>query len=154
MTQDIRETRIERMLELMDRVARQMRPDLSEQWPEVELTMPQMKTLILLSNGPLRMSDIADQIGSSYSATTAMIDRLVEKGLVNREHSTADRRVVTCRLNERGVETLDAFWQIQNDRMREIVSVLSPSEADKVIEALEILSGSHERAQNPTIQTG
>lgn len=150
MTQDIRDSRIERMIELMDHVARQMRPDLSEQWPEVELTMPQMKTLILLSNGPLRMSDIADQIGSSYSATTAMIDRLVEKGLVERQHGTADRRVITCHLNERGIETLDAFWQIQNDRLREIATVLTPSEIDTVIEALEILSESQDRAQNST----
>ena len=145
MTQEVREQRIQLMIELMDRVARQMRPDLSEQWPEVELTMPQMKTLILLANGPLRMSDIADQIGSSYSATTAMIDRLVEKQLVEREHGTADRRVVTCRLNERGAETLDAFWRVQNHRMREIATVLDADEIDTVIKALEILSESQNR---------
>lgn len=148
MTQDQREDRIQRMIELMDYVARQMRPDLSEQWPEVELTMPQMKTLILLSNGPLRMSDIADQIGSSYSATTAMIDRLMEKQLVEREHGTTDRRVVTCRLNERGAETLDAFWRIQNHRMREIAQVLSDDEIATVIDALEILHSSQSRIDN------
>lgn len=151
MTHDTREERIQHMIDLMDLVGRQMRPDLAGQWPEVELTMPQMKTLILLSNGPLRMSDIADQIGSSYSATTAMIDRLMEKQLVEREHGTTDRRVVTCRLNERGAETLDAFWRIQNHRMREIASVLSEEEIDTVIKALEILSSSQNRINNSKI---
>lgn len=148
MTHDPREARVEHMIELMDRVAREMRPDLAEKWPEVELTMPQMKTLILLSNGPLRMSDVADQIGSSYSATTAMIDRLVEKGLVEREHGTTDRRVVTCRLNERGSKTLDDFWNIQNNRMREMASVLSSEEIEIVIKALDILSTSQQRIAN------
>lgn len=139
------------MIELMDAVARQMRPDLSEQWPEVELTMPQLRTMILLANGPLRMSDVADQIGSSYSATTAMIDRLVEKGLVDREHGTADRRVVTCRLNQRGSETLDAFWRIQNDRMRELAAMMSVEEIETVIRSMEILMEAQNRAVRSTL---
>jgi DNA-binding MarR family transcriptional regulator len=145
MTHDLLDERIERMIQLMDAVARQMRPDLTEQWPDVELTMPQLRTLILLSNGPLRMSDVADQIGSSYSATTAMIDRLVEKELVDREHGKVDRRVVTCKLTERGISVLDAFWRIQNDRMRELASVLTGEQIDTIIESMEILLDAQQR---------
>lgn len=145
MPEDQRETQVQRLIELMELVGQQMRPDPAEQWPEVELTMPQMRTLGLLSRGPMRMGDIANQIGSSFPATTSMIDRLVEKGLVERAHSTVDRRVVTCQLNSRGVEILDSFWRVQRHHIRAIAAVLSPDEISSVINALEILQESQSR---------
>lgn len=145
MPKDNREAQVQRLIALMERISQQMRPDPIEQWPEEELTLPQMRTLGILSRGPARMGDIASHLGSSFPATTSMIDRLVEKGLVNRAHSTLDRRVVTCELSPRGTEVLDSFWNIQRHQARAMTAVMSLEEISTVIDALEILLESQTR---------
>ncbi len=145
MPEDNREAKVQRLIELMERIGQQMRPDPVEQWPEEELTLPQMRTLGILSRGPARMGDIANHLGSSFPATTSMIDRLVEKGLVKRAHSTVDRRVVTCELSPRGTEVLDSFWNIQRHHARAMTAVMSLDEISTVINALEILQESQTR---------
>src|SRR5690606_24744316 len=145
MTRQDREQQVQRLVELMQAVALQVRPDTIENWPEDVLTMTQLLILRLIHRGPLRMSDIADQIGSSYPAATSMIDRLVEKDLVERVHSTVDRRVVTCQLTPRGVEVLDSLWRVQRHHVLEIANVLTLDEIHTVIIALEILQDSQSR---------
>lgn len=145
--------RIERLLELLEDISRHLRHESSGQWPDVELTMPQLRTMVLLDSGPYRMSDIADNIGSSYSATTAMIDRLVDKGLVKRVHSTTDRRVVTCELTPLGRATLDELWGMQRLGMSAVAQVLTDDELDAVIRAMEIMRDAAERLDPRTANT-
>jgi DNA-binding MarR family transcriptional regulator len=50
-----------------------MRPQPVGGWSGLELTMPQFRTLLLLSRGPHRMSDIAAFLQTGLSATTGLI---------------------------------------------------------------------------------
>lgn len=140
-----RAEQVQRLIEIMERMNRQIGSRLPEEWPDAELTMPQLRTLVLLSNGPLRMSDIAAQTGSSHSATTAMIDRLVEKGLVHRTHDSKDRRVVICELTPAGTRTINQIWRIHQDRIERIVATLTDQDLATVLRAMEILAGASER---------
>ena len=80
-----------------------------EEWSEVELSFPQFRTVLLLSQGSKRMSEIASYFGKGLSSATSLIDRLVDKGLVERVSAPEDRRVVLCRLTLRGREEVDRF---------------------------------------------
>jgi len=103
--------------------------------------------------GQYVMSVIADNIGRSYSATTAMIDRMVEKGLVKRVHSTTDRRVVTCELTPLGRATMDELWGMQRLGMSAVAQVLTDDELDAVIRAMEIMRDAAERLDPRTANT-
>lgn len=140
-----REHLTERLIELVDQIGRRARAANPVDWPDVELTMPQLRTLAILAVGPARMSDIASQLGSSLPATTSMIDRLVEKGLVERAHDTEDRRVVVTRLTPAGREILDDFWRVQQESLREMADVLSDGELAIVVQAMEVLAAAGER---------
>lgn len=142
---DARHQKTEHLIKMLEQASRHLRSGVPETWPDVEMTIPQLRTLAVLASGPFRMSDIADHVGSSYSAATAMIDRMVEKGLVERMHSTTDRRVVTCTLSPLGRKTLDEIWGVQRDGMRTVAGVLTDDELDVVVRAMEILAASAER---------
>lgn len=137
---------VEQLGRLVDQFDRNIRQGAPAAWPNIDLTLPQIRTLASLSDGPERMSDIAAQSGTSLSAATAMIDRLVEKGLVARSHDRRDRRVVICELTDAGRETLRSLWSIRQDSLRKLAEHMSADELQTVIAALEILVRASERA--------
>ena len=57
------------------------------------------------------MGVISNSLGSALSATTSIVDRLVEKKLVKRGSDPNDRRVVTCELTASGQEASERFWR-------------------------------------------
>ncbi|NHN30022.1 MarR family winged helix-turn-helix transcriptional regulator [Paenibacillus agricola] len=54
------------------------------------------------SDGPLKASQLADILGYTPGAITSMSDKLIAAGLVERERTEEDRRVVYLRINEEG----------------------------------------------------
>ena len=109
-------------------------------WSEIELTRPQFRALDLLVNAPQRMSEIAGALGTSMQATTSLIDRLVDKGLVERAHDTADRRVVICRLTPSGLTEMERFYRMGQAGLDVLVDLLTDEELDTVISAFGTLA--------------
>lgn len=67
------------------------------------LTHAQWVPLLMLRlGGPCAIAQIVRELESDAGATTRLIDRLEAKGLVQRERSSEDRRVVTLSLTEEG----------------------------------------------------
>ena len=116
-----------------------------EEWSDLELTMPQFRTICLLGQGPERMGSIAGHLSTSMSSATSMIDRLVDKGLVERAPDSSDRRVVTCQLTDRGREEMDRFMRINQLRLTRMASRLTVEELQTVVDAMEILCSAANR---------
>jgi DNA-binding MarR family transcriptional regulator len=74
---------------------------------EHDLTPPHGHALQLLTDGPVRMRDMADAVSCDASYITAIVDRLEEAGLVERQASTTDRRVKEIALTRSGVRLAD-----------------------------------------------
>ena len=117
------------------------------EWSDLELTMTQARTLILLSQGPARMTQIASHFGRSMSSATTMIDRLVAKALVARTEDPADRRVVACRLTAAGDDAVEIFTRIGRLKIENIASSLTVDELEAVTGAIEILADAAKRPQ-------
>jgi DNA-binding MarR family transcriptional regulator/YHS domain-containing protein len=82
-----------------------------------DLTEVEWDALRLLGRqGECMMRDLAEACGVALSTMTGVIDRLVNKGLVQRRHSVEDRRVVLISLTGRGKlayeERLDADMRL------------------------------------------
>src|SRR5580700_6868942 len=70
---------------------------------EVGLTGPQLTVIKLLETfDNLSLSSLSERIRAQNSTVTGIIDRMEREGLVRRERSTVDRRVVHIRLSEKG----------------------------------------------------
>jgi len=133
------------LVDLVDRLSSQMRPESDEEWTDLELTMPQFRAICLLGQGPERMGNIAGHLSSSMSSATSMIDRLVDKGLVERAPDASDRRVVTCQLTDRGREEMDRFSRIHQLRLTRMAGRLTMEELQTVVDAMEILCSAAQR---------
>jgi DNA-binding MarR family transcriptional regulator len=134
-----KEALVEQIGDLMQRMYAQCRSEATDEWTELELTMPQLHTMALLSQGSERMGVIAGRLSSSQSAATSMIDRLVDKGLVERVPDKDDRRVVACQLTNSGREEMERLWRISRKRIGRIADHLTIDELLRVVEAMELL---------------
>ncbi|MDD5081840.1 MAG: MarR family transcriptional regulator [Dehalococcoidales bacterium] len=135
------EESIERLLQLSDRVFRELLPIVPQQLLEMDLTMPQLKVVLLLFlNGSMRMSALASSLGVTLATATGIIDRLVEHSLVIRQSSPDDRRVVLCQLSDKGQKLTGGLWQTARQRARRLLEAVDPSRLKLIGQALEALS--------------
>jgi len=75
-----------------------------------DLSMGQLHAMrIVRESGELTMSELAEQMAVSPPSASAMVDRLVEKDLLSREHSTEDRRKVVVRISPEAVKKAEAI---------------------------------------------
>lgn len=137
---------------LMETISAQLHRQLPEDWPEVELTMLQLRVLMVLSRGPRRMSDISADVGTSLQAMTNLIARLVDKGLVERMQAEDDRRVVLCHLTPLGKREVDRFWRINRTYLEEIANYFTDEQLTMIIEAMSAIAAA--MAKVPTSGAG
>ena len=138
--QAARAEEIARVLGLIDRLQQALQAESSTGWLQLDLTLPQVKVLMLLSTrGVLRMSALGRALGTTVSTATGIVDRLVERNLVERAADPADRRIVLVRLTGAGHETLERVSALTRDRMAELLARLDARELRTVAEAMEIL---------------
>ncbi len=98
-------------------------------------------------SGPATMGTLAEKLSSSMSALTAIIDRLVAQGVVLRERSEEDRRVVRIGLTAKGISLYEEHLNMQLDLSRKMLSRLSAQEQDALLDILrKIVDGLNDDA--------
>lgn len=75
-------------------------------------------------HGELTMSRIAELVGVSLSNATGLIDRMEERGLVERARLTDDRRVVHVRPTARGLEVARTIEVLRADLIEAVLARL------------------------------
>jgi long-chain acyl-CoA synthetase len=88
----------------------------------VELTLPQYRVLIHLCEGREAASGLADKLAVSRPSVTGVVDGLVARGLVRRDHDSDDRRRVGHELTDAGRRVLAAADAEVKRRMEEIAA--------------------------------
>jgi len=91
-----------------------------------EVTLPQFRTLVLLvSRGPQRIVDLAQELGVTSPTATRMCHRLVRKGLVARTERESDRRAAWVTLTEPGRALVGTVMSRRRERVAALVAELS-----------------------------
>ncbi len=138
------------ILRLQDRLIHERAVWDAGPWLELDMSTPQFKALLLISEEEgIRMRELARKMGGSFSNATVLVDRLVERGLVERLAEPEDRRVVLVRVSEEGrflIEQLVTSWRAISTS---ILETLAPEELDTVHDALRILLRAAQRDQKP-----
>jgi DNA-binding MarR family transcriptional regulator len=96
---------------------------------------------VLEHHGDLTMSRLAEMLDVSFSNATGLIDRMEERGLVERVRVPDDRRVVIVRASDKGARIRDEIEALKQDRMRSVLARLKPDQLGRVLAALGDLSG-------------
>ena len=96
---------------------------------------------VLEHHGDLTMSRLAELLDVSVSNATGLIDRMEERGLVERFRIPTDRRIVVVRASAEGARIRDEIEALKQDRMRTILGRLDPSSLSRVLTAISDLRG-------------
>ena len=90
-------------------------------------------------HGDLTMGRLADLLDVSLSNATGLIDRMAERGLVERARVPDDRRVVVIRISDHGREVLREVDLVREDLITTILARLDEAQLERVAEALEVV---------------
>ena len=105
----------------------------------VEITAAQYRMLQQLAEGSEASTSLARKLAVTAPSVTAVVDGLVQRGLVDRFHSEEDRRRVSLELTADGREVLVAADNAVEERLLFIASFLGDEGRTKeALEGLEL----------------
>jgi DNA-binding MarR family transcriptional regulator len=113
------------------------------------LAPQQLWVLAALSKGALRMGDLADSAQTSQASLTGIVDRLQERGLVERVRSLEDRRVVEVAMTESGHEEMHRARQSMMTRFTEMLAPLSAGERAELLRLVSLIATAEGDSENP-----
>ena len=113
------------ILKLQDEIVQRRAVWDSGPWLELNMSTPQLKALLLISDEEaIRMRELARKLGGSFSNATVLVDRLVDRGLVERLPDPDDRRVVLVRATGEGqalIEQLVTSWRALSESVLDVM---------------------------------
>jgi long-chain acyl-CoA synthetase len=103
---------------------------------KVDLTTAQYRALVQLAEGAEASSSLAAKLAVSRPSVTAVVEGLVQRGLVDRRHSDEDRRRVSVSLTEPGRQVLAEADQVVSEKLTELLAVLSARQAEQAVNGI------------------
>lgn len=100
------------------------------------VTMPQFRALVVLAEfGPQNLRSLAEHLGAHPSSATRLCDRLVAKGLVQREVSVNSRREITLQLGKPGADVVRHVLQARRKEIKRILADLPAKQREEAARA-------------------
>ena len=101
------------------------------------LSLVHLQVLFALdTEGPLSMRHLAEAMDVSQASATGIVDRMEQRGLVERLRDDADRRVVRVALAEGGRQTIGVMASERRERLAQILDQLTDAELEGFLAGL------------------
>jgi DNA-binding MarR family transcriptional regulator len=91
---------------------------------------------VLHEVGPITVSHLAGRLGISPPSASAMVDRMVDGGLVERVRGEEDRRIVSVWLTRAGEAALAAAIGGRRGKLERVLGQLDPTELADTLRVL------------------
>ena len=110
---------------------------------EFDLSMAQFNILRILrgAGGPLSVNEVKERMIERSPNTTRLMDKLIDKGLLERVRCDSDRRVVYISITQSGLDLLSKI-DVSFDDFIAFTKNLSDEEAEELSRLLDKLRGS------------
>ncbi|MFK0009486.1 MarR family winged helix-turn-helix transcriptional regulator [Paenarthrobacter sp. NPDC090520] len=116
--------------------------------PEGELTAAQLSLLSMISDGGLRVGDIAKNLGIKVPSATEQIIKLERGGLVNRQPDPHDSRAVQVVTTKAGLAAVESANHRRNAMVAELLQELTSDEIEQLTAALPVITKLNNSFQN------
>jgi DNA-binding MarR family transcriptional regulator len=114
-----------------------------------DITRTEAGLLNSLSDGPRRVTELADLEGLAQPTVTLLVGRLEERGWVSRERDPDDRRAVLVSANAAGMSALEQLRSESRAMMHDHIAAMHDEDVHSLIAASDALG-----ALVDTIQQG
>jgi DNA-binding MarR family transcriptional regulator len=113
-----------------------MKCAMSERLVRLGISMAQFHIAVTLQrNGDMTMSRLADVLGVSQSNASGLVDRLEERGFVERTRVSEDRRIVMVRVTDAGARLIEENDALSDELMRDVLGRLDARELPAIARA-------------------
>ncbi len=121
---------------------------LAEAAPEMELTFPQWRAILILGALPdgARVGEVAARVGVTLPATSRLLRRLEHRGLVSLTTDEADRRATRARLTVRGSDVRGAILDYRRAALHETAKSVREPGSPAPAETIARLAAAFERS--------
>jgi len=107
---------------------------------DIELSLPQALLLLELNEaGTISMSELSRRLKVTQGVATRMMDRLLEKGMVERERDKVDRRVVLVATSQKGQELAGEMERTNKMKIKELFTAVPKKEREDFLKVLKDL---------------
>jgi len=105
---------------------------------KIELTSSQIKVLATFTERDCySMTELSQMLSVTLPTMTAMIDRLIQSGLVKRERDERDRRVVLVRLTGDGKKVISNLMEIRKQEIEKVLRTLEHEDVEVFLDSIE-----------------
>jgi DNA-binding MarR family transcriptional regulator len=106
-------------------------------WHQCGMSLAHLNVVTLLEmHGPMSMGRVAELLGVSVASATGIVDRMEERGLVERRDSRSDRRVVEVHIGPRAHELFDAAKARRREHLRQVLGRVDEDRLEGLLEGL------------------
>ncbi len=106
-----------------------MKCAMSERLVRLGISMAQLNIMYVLQrNGEMPMSRLADVLNVSLSNASGLVDRMEERGFIERTRVAEDRRVVLVRVTNAGTRVIEENDALSDELMRDVLGRLEPAQ--------------------------
>lgn len=98
-------------------------------WPGGKLSLIHLNVIgVLQAEGPQPMRALAEALDVSQASATGIVDRMEQRGLVDRRRDEDDRRIVRVALTDEGRRLVDGIVAERQDHVRQMFDEFTDEE--------------------------
>jgi len=115
-------------------------------WPSGPLSLVHLNVLIVLGEeGPVPMGTLAEALDVSQASATGIVDRMEQRGLVERRRDDADRRVIRVALADAGRQLIAGVAAERRGHLSTLLDDLTDEELAAFLQGSRALRRARER---------
>jgi DNA-binding MarR family transcriptional regulator len=135
-----REQLVDEAIEAERYILRQQLTAALPYWVELDLSMAQLKTLVVIADaGALSIGQAAEALGITLPTASHLVERLVKAGLVERAEDPVDRRRALARVTSAGDELLRGLRSGSREQLRAWLGQLNDDDLLALTRGLRVL---------------
>jgi len=125
------------------------------QWPGGRLSLVHLNVLMTLdADGALPMGALAEAMDVSQASVTGIVDRMEQRGLVERRRDDEDRRVVHVALTDEGRGLIGLLAAQRREHMAQLLDDLSDAELAGFLTGVRAMRQARERRFGTVTEAG
>jgi DNA-binding MarR family transcriptional regulator len=130
----------------------QMKCAMSDRLVRLGISMAQLNIMYTLErNGEMPMSRLADVLNVSLSNATGLIDRMEERGFIERTRVPEDRRIVLVRVTPAGNQVIEENDALSDELLRTVLRRLDADQLPVVARVMTEFRSAIEAATVPPL---
>jgi DNA-binding MarR family transcriptional regulator len=115
-------------------------------WPAGRLSLIHLNVISILdADGPLPMRGLAETLDVSQASATGIVDRMEQRGLVERQRDEADRRIIRVALTDDGRRLIAGIATERRDHFALILDELTDEELKALLVGTRAMRRARER---------